>query len=150
MKYRNQVKVDYTTNIWDASDDDFNKIKDTIFDLDAEKSPQRKTFYELIRKDQGNLQEATIRSNAVEKIGEDGVEVDSQKTSRRIKFLAHDLLNYVREVKDPTVAQKLASNVDAPSEQDREELTNFIRIVDKFNGENIEIKLIKIFDELDT
>jgi len=147
IKYRRQVQEDYTTNIWDASDEDFDKIKDTIFDLDAEKSPQRKTFYELIRKDQGNLQEATIRSNATEKIGE-SAEIDSKEAKKRIKFLAHDLPNSIREVKDPTVFQKLISNVDAPSEKDREEITNLIRAVDKLNWEDIEIKLIKIFDSL--
>ena len=148
MIYRNQVKTDYTKNIWESSDADFDKIKDTIFDLDSETSPQRKTFYELINQDNSELEEITIRSNAVEKIGEDGVEVDSEKTKKRIRFLAHDLLNCIWEIKDPTTAQKLASNVDAPTEKDREEITNFIRVVDKLDGEDVEVKLINIFTEL--
>ena len=149
MRYRNQVKVDYTTNIWDADDDKFNNIKDTIFDIDSKASSQRKTFYELINQDNSKLEEITIRSNAVEKISIDGLEVDNEKTRQRINFLAHELPNFLREVKDPKWHRKYIFKVDAPSEKDREEITNFIRAVDKLGWDDIEVKLIKIFDSLE-
>jgi len=84
----------------------------------------------------------------VEKIGDDNVETVSEKAQKQIKFLAHDLPNYLWEIKDPNLFQKLFANVDAPSETDRAEITKFIKVVDKLDGEDVEVKLINIFRNL--
>ena len=55
------------------------------FDIDSEASPQRKTFYSLINKNHGIVEEVTIRSNGVEKIGDDNAEVISEKAKKQIK-----------------------------------------------------------------
>jgi hypothetical protein len=70
--------------------------------------------------------------------------------------LAHDLPNYLWEVKDKTALQKIGNRlpfikyrVDKPSLFDKKQLEIFIKAADELGGENPELKLLKVFHELD-
>ena len=149
IAYRNQVKADYIENIWESSDVKFDEIKDNIFGEGTINS-SKKTFYSLINQNHNGRDKAdvTIHANSVEK-KESDAEVISEKAKKQIKFLAHDLPNYLWEIKDPNLFQKLFSKVDAPSEEDRAEIENFIKAVDKLDWDNVEIKLMEVFGSLE-
>lgn len=148
-KYTQIVKNQYETYVWDADEKNFNAYKDKIFSTNDNMSPTNSILYNLRNKDDSNVTRDKLEANATEQKLKEGQEVTSEKVNKRIKFLAHELPNYLWKIKDTNLFKKLFLQMDVPSDTDKEEITNFIKLVDKIDWENAEVKLIEIFNELE-
>ena len=166
-QYWNEVKDQYIDKVWFSSDKKFNGdkdknngLKDVLFWRESGKDyPANKIYCELtwattiFRLDTTKV--TTYDVDPQHESQEDDDTVESATTRQRIRFLAHDLPNYLWEVKDKTTLQKILgwtpiirSTVDAPSLEDKKQIEKFIKAVDKLDGENVELTLIKVFDNL--
>jgi hypothetical protein len=79
----------------------------------------------------------------------------SASTKEKMNFIAHDLPNYLWQVKDKTKFQKMLGwvpfikyNVDKPSLEDKKQLEIFVKATDKIGGKDPELKMIEVFDNL--
>ena len=172
-KYWNEVKDQYIDKVRFSSDKEFNGkkgkdgLKDVIFWRESGKDyPANKIYCELTwattidRLNKGKITTYDVDpqnkpQNKPQTQNEKWAETLSATAKQRIEFLAHDLPNYLWEVKDKTTLEKILwwtpiirSRVDAPSFEDKKQIKNFIKAVDKLNGEDAELKLIKAFDSL--
>ena len=166
-QYWNEVKDQYIDKVWFSSDKKFNGdkdknngLKDVLFWRESGKDyPANKIYCELtwattiFRLDTTKV--TTYDVDPQHESQEDDDTVESATTRQRIRFLAHDLPNYLWEVKDKTTLQKILgwtpiirSTVDAPSLEDKKQLEVFIKAADKLEGQNVELSLIKVFDSL--
>ena len=161
-KYLKEVKKQYIDNVWNVGKKKFERKKDILFWKESRKDyPANKIYCELtwattifrLNKDKITTHDVDPQNKLQN--GEPDSEKLSVTAKQRIKFLAHDLPNYLWEVKDKTILQKILwwtpiirSRVDAPSFEDKKQIENFIKAVDKLNGKDAELKLIKAFDSL--
>jgi len=166
-QYWKEVEDQYISDVWFAGDKKFGRVKDDLFWENSQNYPADKIYRKLtwaatiIRREKTKVRsyDIDVASKKTE-VGKDAswndkVEV-SPTTKQRIQFLAHDLPNYLWEVKDKTALQKIGNRlpfikyrVDKPSLFDKKQLEIFIKAADELGGENPELKLLKVFHELD-
>ena len=156
--YLKEVNSQYEKYVRTDDEEEFDRVKDSLFWPKSEKYPANEVYTKL-------TWASTIFDREKVKVGtydvtpendsEDSEEVESQETSKRVEFLAHDLPNYLWEVKDKNAWEKLwrllpffSVKVDRASLEDKKQIENFVEAVDKVEPANSELALLKVFDDL--
>ena len=157
-QYWNEVKKQYIDSVWFSRNKKFDREKDTLFWRESSNYPANKIYCELtwattiVRLEKAKVTTYDVDPNHESQKEDEEV---SATTKQRVRFLAHDLPNYLWGVKDKTALQKILgwtpivrSGVDAPSFEDKKQIEKFIKAVDRLDGENVELTLIRVFDNL--
>ena len=97
--YREEVIAQYLKYVWDAEEGDFDKNKDILFTATFTGNPA-KNVLEYIRHETSKTIEWKQQVYEVKPTLEQDNPSENIKTSKKVKFLAHDLPNYLWEVKD--------------------------------------------------
>ena len=163
-KYQQEVYSQYEEIIRSAGNKTFNSVKDSIFWPDSREYPANKIYCKLTWAVTIFKRERTkTRTYDVDPVNkkEDWQDSNNENdevsvsTKKKMRFIAHDLPNYLRQVKDKTTLQKIWGfipfirlKVDKPSLEDKKQLEIFIKATDKLGGDKPELKLMEVFDNL--
>lgn len=137
--YFNEAKAQYKKNIWETNNDQFDQIKDTIFDADDANSPYNRAYQSITwlggSRDRDNVQWYDSEILYGPEAQWDG---ESQKEINNRKFLSKELPNYLWELrKKPFITSLLkwvpgfVSKIDKPSEEDKNAINKFVKVATK-------------------
>ena len=166
-QYLKEVHSQYEKYIWSADNKQFNAEKDTLFGENSRNYPAN-VIYKKLTGAATILDDAQVKRSKIstydvtpnwDQDAGKWLEILNQDTKDRIDFFAHDLPNYLWQVKDKTVFQKIWGflplirvSVDKASLDDKKQIENFIKLTDKLNddkwGQKLELVLLDIFEEL--